>query len=146
MGTALWALKNFALAAKPPPQPNKVGNVINPFYRGINPGLENWPKVSKLTPTFFSFKDLINLFLEREEGRKREEGRNIDCCLLNVPQRGTGSLTQACALLGIEPVTFCFGDDAQPTEPHRSGLKTTFLTSTFFTGDRHDLLSRTSTY
>ena len=58
-------------------------------------------------------KDLIYLFLERGEGRVRERKRNIDQMLLaRLP---TGDLES-----NQQP--FRLRDDAQPTEPHQSGL------------------------
>ena len=47
------------------------------------------------------FKDLIYVFLEREEGRKQERERNINVWLpLTSPLLGTQHATQACALTG----------------------------------------------
>ena len=47
------------------------------------------------------FKDLIYLFLEREEVREKERERNIDVWLPLVhPPLGTWPATQACALTG----------------------------------------------
>ena len=57
---------------------------------------------------FYFFKDFIYLFLERGQGREKEE-RNID----QLP---------ACALTGTQTGDFfALWDDAQPTEPHQPG-------------------------
>ena len=51
----------------------------------------------------------IPLFLERGEGREKENERNINVWLpLARPQMGTWPTTQACALTGTEPVTLWF--------------------------------------
>ena len=47
------------------------------------------------------FKDFINLFLERGEGREKERERNITVWLPPMcPSLGTWPATQACALTG----------------------------------------------
>ena len=63
-----------------------------------------WKKVSffiwiLFKVSFFKKKDFTYLFLEREEGRKKERERNTSVWLLfTCPQLGTWSATQACAL------------------------------------------------
>ena len=49
---------------------------------------------------FFFKKYFIYLFLERGKGREKERERNIDRLPLAHPQRGTGPITQGCALTG----------------------------------------------
>ena len=46
--------------------------------------------------------------------------RYIDWLPLTCPQPVTWPISQTCALTGNQP--FSFQDNAQPTEPHQSGL------------------------
>ena len=49
----------------------------------------------------FIFKDFINLFLRRGEGREKERERNISMVASHMPRTGgTWPTTQACALTG----------------------------------------------
>ena len=74
-------------------------------------------------------------FIFREKGRRGDEEGNIVVrekhqsivCLSHMPRPGSKPASQACARPGIELETFCFVDDAQPTEPRWSGLLVHFL-------------------
>ena len=54
----------------------------------------------KYAKHLFIFKDFIDLFLERGEGREKERERNVDQLPLARPQLGTWPSNQACALTG----------------------------------------------
>ena len=67
-------------------------------------------------------KILFIFFLEERGERERERNihvRNIDQLLLACSQPGSWPTTQACALTRGP---FGLQDNAQPTEPHQSGL------------------------
>ena len=55
-------------------------------------------------------------------------GRNIDQLSLLCVLTRTKPAAQACALMGIELVTFPFTGNTQTIEPHRSGLTVIFFT------------------
>ena len=71
------------------------------------------------------FKDFINLFLERGEGRERTSmcKRNIDQMPLTCPQPGTWPEMQACVLTRNQTGDFLvLWEDALSTKPHQSRL------------------------
>ena len=79
--------------------------------------------------TIIIFKDFLHLFLERGEGREKERERNIDVwekyrsAASCMPP--TGDLARnpgMCPDWESNQWPFSLLDDAQPTEPHQSGL------------------------
>ena len=69
---------------------------------------------------------LFSFFTEMEKGGRKEGRETLNGCLSHMPEPGMGPTTQAYVLIGnrigIEPATFCFAGNTQPTEPHQSGL------------------------
>ena len=86
------------------------------------PRIQNWFNIQQSVQflIFFFFK-LINLFLERWEGREKERERNINVWVpLACPLLGTWLTTQSCALTGN--LTLCFSGEhsihwATPARP-----------------------------
>ena len=69
----------------------------------------------------FFFKDLIYLFLEKGEGREKEE-RNINQLpFIHTPTRDQTCNPGMCPDWESNQQPFALQDNAQPTEPHRPG-------------------------
>ena len=65
----------------------------------------------------------INFFRERGEGREKEwERETLTGCLSYVPPSGTKPSLVTCPEQESNQQPFALWDDAQPTEPHLSGL------------------------
>ena len=85
-----------------------------------------FPKLK--SPFFFLSDFIIYLFLEREEGREGERGRETSMCgcLSCTPYWGPGPQPRHVPWLGIKPATLWFAARAQSTELHQPGHKITF--------------------
>ena len=77
--------------------------------------------IEKRSLLFLIFKDIIYLFLDREEGTKRDWERKPSIgCLSHVPDEGPGPNPGMCPDQELNQQPFSLRDSAQPTEPHQS--------------------------